>query len=148
MCRGEYQTKPPLPFTPGTEFAGVIDALGDDARGFHVGDRVLGFMQWGAFSQTIVVPTRGLIKIPKSMSFDEAAGFLFSCSVSVSSPIHHVSGFLMTNATSYVALVYRSCHLALGTRLFQEVRFQSESESWPDLSHSCCRRRLIDGRHV
>ncbi len=29
MCRGEYQTKPPLPFTPGTEYSGVVEAVGD-----------------------------------------------------------------------------------------------------------------------
>ena len=42
MCRGEYQVKPDLPFTPGVELCGEVVALGDGVEGFAVGDRVLG----------------------------------------------------------------------------------------------------------
>ena len=41
MCRGAYQVKPPLPFTPGAEVAGVVDAVGAEVIGVDVGDRVL-----------------------------------------------------------------------------------------------------------
>ncbi|HSX66749.1 alcohol dehydrogenase catalytic domain-containing protein, partial [Nocardioides sp.] len=42
MCRGLYQVKPDLPFTPGVELCGEIVALGPDVSGFAVGDRVVG----------------------------------------------------------------------------------------------------------
>src|ERR1035437_7099895 len=42
MCRGLYQVKPPLPFTPGVELCGEVAALGTGATGFAVGDRVIG----------------------------------------------------------------------------------------------------------
>ncbi len=92
MCQGKYQTKPPLPFTPGTEFAGTVEAVGEGvpAQGVRIGDRVCGFVSWGAFAQTLTVPASSVWRMPASMSFDEAAGFL------------------MTNATSYIALHDRS----------------------------------------
>ncbi|HWS47714.1 MAG TPA: alcohol dehydrogenase catalytic domain-containing protein, partial [Acidimicrobiia bacterium] len=47
MCRGEYQVKPPLPFTPGAEVAGVVDALGAGVEGVLPGDRVLALPMFG-----------------------------------------------------------------------------------------------------
>ena len=47
MCRGEYQVKPPLPFTPGAEVAGVVDEVGAGVDGFRVGDRVLAIPNFG-----------------------------------------------------------------------------------------------------
>ena len=47
MCRGEYQVKPPLPFTPGAEVAGVVDEVGDVVEGVQVGDRVLAIPNFG-----------------------------------------------------------------------------------------------------
>src|SRR4029079_10998841 len=40
QIQGKYQTKPPLPFTPGAEVAGFIDALGEGVSGLSIGDRV------------------------------------------------------------------------------------------------------------
>jgi len=71
--QGKYQVKPPLPFTPGNEFAGVVRALGDDVRGFAVGDRVIGFTQTGAFAEQAIAPAAVLMPMPPGMDFDTAA---------------------------------------------------------------------------
>jgi len=71
--QGKYQVKPPLPFTPGNEFAGVVRAVGDDVRGFAVGDRVIGFTQTGAFAEQAVAPAAVLMPMPPGMDFDTAA---------------------------------------------------------------------------
>jgi NADPH2:quinone reductase len=71
--QGKYQVKPPLPFTPGNEFAGVVRALGDGVRGLRVGDSVIGFTQTGAFAQQAVAPAAALMPMPPGMDFDTAA---------------------------------------------------------------------------
>jgi NADPH2:quinone reductase len=71
--QGKYQVKPPLPFTPGNEFAGVVRALGDGVRGLRVGDSVIGFTQTGAFAEQAVAPAAALMPMPPGMDFDTAA---------------------------------------------------------------------------
>lgn len=75
IASGKYQVKPPLPFSPGSEFAGVVDAVADDVRSVKPGDRVMAGGFVGGFSQTAVVPAAAVIAIPPSMSFETAAGF-------------------------------------------------------------------------
>lgn len=71
--QGKYQVKPPLPFTPGNEFAGVVRALGEGVRGVKVGDSVIGFTQTGAFAQQAIAPAAALMPMPPGMDFDTAA---------------------------------------------------------------------------
>jgi NADPH2:quinone reductase len=71
--QGKYQVRPPLPFTPGNEFAGVVRALGEGVQGFKVGDRVIGFTQTGAFAQQALAPAAALMPMPPGMDFDTAA---------------------------------------------------------------------------
>lgn len=72
---GGYQVKPPVPFIPGSECAGVVDALGDGVRGFAVGDAVIGSNWGGVFADVINLPAAKLRAVPGGMSFEEAAVF-------------------------------------------------------------------------
>ncbi len=71
--QGKYQVRPPLPFTPGNEFAGTVRALGPGVAGFAPGDRVIGFTRTGAFAQQALAPVESLMPIPDGMDFDTAA---------------------------------------------------------------------------
>jgi NADPH2:quinone reductase len=74
MCRGEYQVKPPIPFTPGAEVAGVVDATGEGVSGAAVGDRVLAIPSAGGFAEyTTAVAPGGIFAIPDSMPFGAAS---------------------------------------------------------------------------
>ena len=75
MLRGKYQEKPPLPFSPGMEAAGVVDALGDGVDNFAVGDRVMATLGWGGFAEAGTCGAERVIKIPDSMSMVDAAAF-------------------------------------------------------------------------
>lgn len=73
-----YQVKPPRPFAPGSEVAGVIASVGDDVDGFAVGDRVLAVPGHGGMTEQIAVPATTCHTIPDDMPFDEAASFLLT----------------------------------------------------------------------
>src|SRR2546426_6300551 len=73
MVRGQYQVKPPFPFIPGAELAGVVRAVGAGVEGFAVGDRVLASVPLGAFAERAVVPARGTWQMPQGMSFEAGA---------------------------------------------------------------------------
>ena len=73
MCRGEYQVKPALPFTPGAEVAGVVDAVGAEVTGIDIGTRVLGLPSRGGFAEFTTCADRAVFPIPDAMPFDAAS---------------------------------------------------------------------------
>jgi NADPH2:quinone reductase len=75
MTRGEYQHKPPLPFIPGLEMAGEVEALGEGVDRFRVGEPVAGGARIGGFSEFAVTPAAGLRRKPERLSFGQAAGY-------------------------------------------------------------------------
>ena len=73
MVMGQYQVRPPLPFTPGGEAAGVIIEVGAGVRHLHVGQRVSVFTRTGAFAERLRAPALATTPIPESLSFEVAA---------------------------------------------------------------------------
>jgi NADPH2:quinone reductase len=73
MVMGQYQVRPPLPFTPGGEAAGVIIELGSGVTHLHVGQRVVAFTRTGAFAERLSAPASTITPIPDALSFDIAA---------------------------------------------------------------------------
>ena len=78
IIRDLYQYKPERPFAPGGEVGGTIDAIGAGVTGFTVGDRVLGLPLFGGFASHVCVASHMAAKIPETMSFEEAACFVFT----------------------------------------------------------------------
>ena len=70
---GRYQTKDPLPFVPGMEFAGIVNELGGEVTRLKVGDRVFGLAPRGALAEEISVAASELSEIPDHISFAQAA---------------------------------------------------------------------------
>lgn len=71
--QGKYQIKPPLPFIPGNEFAGIVRTVGPGVTAFGPGDRVIGFTRTGAFAELALAPVSTLVPMPAGMDFDVAA---------------------------------------------------------------------------
>jgi NADPH2:quinone reductase len=74
QTRGEHQHKPAVPFTPGMEMAGVIDAVGEGVSQWTLGDEVAGGGR-GGFAQYVVLPAAGLRRKPARLTFSQAAGY-------------------------------------------------------------------------
>jgi NADPH2:quinone reductase len=90
MIRGKYQTKPPRPFTPGSEVAGVVDAVGEGVTEFNAGDRVQAMAAGGAYCEYSITPAAKTFRIPDAMSFEEAAAMIV---------IYQTSYFALTHRT-------------------------------------------------
>lgn len=73
VVQGKYQLKPPLPFSPGSEFAGVVVDVAEDVQGFAAGDRVFGLTSFGAFAEQLVVDAERLKRMSEAIGFAEAA---------------------------------------------------------------------------
>lgn len=74
MTRGEYQLKPPLPFTPGMDVAGEVISAEPDS-GFAPGDRVMGGARLGGMAEIAALDLRGVRPIPSQLDFAQAAAF-------------------------------------------------------------------------
>jgi NADPH:quinone reductase len=76
IIQNKYQFKPPLPFVPGTEFAGVVDAVGEGVKGFKPGDAVAAFAGTGGFASHACIPAALAMPLPPAFSFEDAAAFI------------------------------------------------------------------------
>ncbi len=73
-----YQYKPPRPFSPGAEVAGVVEALGEGVTRWNVGDRVAAVLIFGGLCEKLVVAEDKLFAIPDGVDFDAAAAMLLT----------------------------------------------------------------------
>jgi NADPH:quinone reductase len=75
LCQGKYQVKPPLPFTPGVEVAGIVSAIGEGVTRAAVGDRVLASPAFGhgGLAEVTLAHEGGVHRLADSMSFDTAS---------------------------------------------------------------------------
>jgi NADPH:quinone reductase len=74
IIENKYQAKPDLPFSPAAEFCGEIAQLGEGVTSWSQGERVSGYMGWGAARECVVVPADRLVRVPAALSDEQAAG--------------------------------------------------------------------------
>jgi NADPH:quinone reductase len=75
IIENKYQVKPPLPFSPGSELAGFVKAVGAGVTAFTPGDRVMAITGYGAFAEEVKTEARRMLAIPHGMDFATAAAF-------------------------------------------------------------------------
>jgi NADPH2:quinone reductase len=78
MIRGGYQIKPPTPYTPGTEVAGVVTAVGDGVDDIAIGDRVIASCGMGGFAERVTASAGSVLPMPHTISFEQGAGLIQS----------------------------------------------------------------------
>jgi len=75
IVQGKYQTRPPLPFSPGGEVAGVISEVGQGVSALKKGMRVLAFTGHGGYAEELTAEAASVVELPAQMDFVTAAGF-------------------------------------------------------------------------
>ena len=83
FVQGRYQIKPPVPFSPGSEVAGDVVAVGDAVEGVAVGDRVLAPVGLGGYAEQVAVAAEAVIPLVGAMSYPRAAAMLQSYSTAL-----------------------------------------------------------------
>ena len=75
VIEGKYQIKPPIPFCPGKEAAGVVEQVGSAVTEFAAGDRVMVLVDYGAFAEFVAAKQEQCFLLPEAMGFDVGATF-------------------------------------------------------------------------
>ncbi len=83
MVQGLYQVKPPLPFSPGAEVAGLVKAVGQGVQGLKAGDRVIGFPGTGGFAEECAVAAEKIMPLPENMDFATGAALVLTYGTSL-----------------------------------------------------------------
>ncbi|HZI05992.1 MAG TPA: alcohol dehydrogenase catalytic domain-containing protein, partial [Archangium sp.] len=73
LTKGQYQMKPPLPFVPGVEVAGLVRSA-PAGTGLKAGDRVMAFTMLGGWADVVAAPPGMTFRVPEGWSFEAAAG--------------------------------------------------------------------------
>uniref|UniRef100_A0ACB8E9C8 Type I Polyketide synthase n=1 Tax=Sphaerodactylus townsendi TaxID=933632 RepID=A0ACB8E9C8_9SAUR len=83
--QGNIDNPPKTPLVPGFECSGIVEALGENVKGYEIGDRVMAFVNYNAWAEVVCTPLEFVYKIPDDMSFSEAAAF----------PMNFVTAYMM-----------------------------------------------------
>ena len=126
MVEGRYQHKPPRPFIPGFDAAGVVAAVGPGVTRTGPGDRVLTTRSHGAFTTRVVAPEAAVWRIPDEMSFEDASAFglvYLTAYISMTENAKAQPGetVLVTGASGGVGLAMIQYGAALGMRMLGGV---------------------------
>src|SRR5579872_3858040 len=78
IIQGKYQFKPALPFSPGSEVAGVVKEVGEGVEGIRMGDHVIASTGWGGFAEEVVVDKVKIIPMPAGLDFTIASAFVLT----------------------------------------------------------------------
>ncbi|TGD64686.1 NADPH:quinone oxidoreductase family protein [Tabrizicola sp. WMC-M-20] len=127
MAEGKYQSKPPLPFTPGLELAGEVVALGPDTTGPAPGTRVACYAGHGGLAEYGAFPTDRLIPIPDAMPYTHASAFLIAYGTSHLALWHKArlqpgETLLVTGAAGGVGLTAVEVGKRMGARVIATAR--------------------------
>ncbi|MBL9007610.1 MAG: NADPH:quinone oxidoreductase family protein [Myxococcales bacterium] len=122
LSHGTYQFRPPLPFIPGGELAGIVSAVGPHVTAFSVGDRVAAWMLHGAFAEQVVVNESSAVKLPAEIPFEVGAATLVTYATTLHALVDRAAlkkgeTLLVLGAAGGVGLAAVELGKALGARV-------------------------------
>ena len=133
MSQGLYQTKPPLPFVPGVEAAGVVVAVGEGVEDLRPGQRVVAGVQ-GAFAERVVARATHTVGLPDAIDFVTAAGMMMTYGTAYHAlvdraALRHGETLLVTGAGGGVGIAAVALGKALGARVIATASAQAKREA-------------------
>ena len=134
IIEDRYQVRPPRPFSPGAEVAGVVDAVGEGVAWPRIGDRVIGFPGWGGMAEKLVLAAGRCIAIPDAAPFDEAAALMMTYGAAlfglkVRGGVEPGERLLVLGAGGGVGLAAVEVGKALGAEVIAAASSQAKAEA-------------------
>jgi NADPH:quinone reductase len=132
IIEDKYQFKPARPFAPGSEIAGVVEALGQGVTGFKIGDRVIAVTGHGGFVEQIAVRAASCYKLPPERSFEEGAALLMTYATSIHAladrgRLKEGDVLLVLGAAGGVGLAAVELGVAFGARVIAAVSSEEKA---------------------
>ncbi len=133
VIEGTYQVRPPVPFSPGKELAGIVSAVGDDVNGIKPGDRVIAQIEYGAWAERVAVPAQNCCPVPAQLDFAEAVslGLTYQTAwfaLNDRSQYRNGETVLVTGAAGGVGLAAVQLASASGARVIAGVRHEAQHD--------------------
>ena len=134
IIEDKYQFKPARPFAPGSEIAGIVEAVGQGVTGFKIGDRVIAVTGHGGLVERIAVPAVSVYKLPPDRSFEDGAALLMTYATSIHAlvdrgRIKEGDVLLVLGAAGGVGLAAVELGVAFGARVIGAVSSEEKAEA-------------------
>lgn len=134
IIRDLYQFKPERPFAPGSEIAGIVEAVGEGVSGFAVGDRVLAGIGHGGLAEKALVPANRTFPIPDGVSYEKAASLLMTYGTNIHGlkdrgHIKAGDNVLILGAAGGIGLSAIELSKAYGARVIAAVSSEEKGEA-------------------
>lgn len=134
MIRDLYQTKPPRPFAPGAEVAGIVEQVGEGVTEYRPGDRVLALTIWGGLAEKVVVPLHYLFPLPDGLPMEQACTLLMTYATVIHGlkdrgRIQPGETLLVLGAAGGVGMATVELGKALGARVIAAVSSEEKAEA-------------------
>jgi NADPH:quinone reductase-like Zn-dependent oxidoreductase len=133
IIEDKYQFKPPRPFAPGGEIAGVVEALGEGVEGWNVGDRVMAMVGHGGLAEKVRVEARMALPLPEGRSFEEGSALILTYATSIHAlldrgRLQQGQTLLVLGAAGGVGLAAVELGKAFGARVVAAVSSEEKAE--------------------
>jgi NADPH:quinone reductase len=137
IIEDRYQFKPPRPFAPGGEIAGVVEHVGEGVEGWRPGDRVIAMLGHGGLAEKVVVDARRLYRLPEGRSFAEGASLILTYGTSIHALLDRGrlqagQTLLILGAAGGVGLAAIELGRAFGARVIAAVSSQEKAAAATD----------------
>jgi NADPH:quinone reductase len=134
IIEDKYQFKPQRPFAPGSEIAGIVEAIGEGVTGFKIGDRIAAVTGHGGLAEHIAIPATAAYKLPPERSFADGAALLMTYGTSIHAlvdrgKLKQGDTLLVLGAAGGVGLAAVELGVAFGATVVAAVSTEEKAEA-------------------
>ncbi|MFN3389287.1 MAG: alcohol dehydrogenase catalytic domain-containing protein, partial [Allosphingosinicella sp.] len=134
IIEDKYQFKPPRPFAPGGEIAGLVEAAGEGVEGWKEGDRLIAMLGHGGLAEKVLVPAAMALPLPQERSFEEGSALILTYATSIHAlldrgRLQEGQTLLVLGAAGGVGLAAVELGKAFGARVIGAVSSEEKAEA-------------------